>query len=193
MGRATFSTESGSGSRSHSRQRPPRDIEAGLFRSIDEAAIDSTDETTPFLPGTPTRRTSRIESIYGATHHSHSNSFSAPHFINIEGQTSELTSSTPGTPSGSHSHTYEHGITPLGAKDKKSESILKLSGLIDDRGGEFERFRMSEEAMKGMSKAVVEFYRNQNSILVSSFPSRPSCIFYVKLISLDLGWIPRSG
>ena len=166
MGRATFSTESGnSHSRSHSRQRPPRDLEAGLFRSIDETAIDSTEETAPLLADTPTRRPSRIGSIYGSSHHS--NSFSAPHFINIDGQESELTS-TPGTPSGSHSHTYENGITALGSRDKKSESILKLSGLIDDRGGEFERFRMSEEDMKGMSKAVVLFYRNQNEILVSS-------------------------
>lgn len=42
-----------------------------------------------------------------------------------------------------------------------SSRILKLSGMIDDRGGELEKYRMSEEAMKGMKRTVKDFYRTQ--------------------------------
>lgn len=39
--------------------------------------------------------------------------------------------------------------------------------MIDDKGGDFEKFRMSDEQMKGMSRKVRHFYETQNEILVS--------------------------
>ena len=69
---------------------------------------------------------------------------------------------------------------------RRQESILKVSdcprkrslsadprrraqlvGLINDRGGEFEHFRKSDEELKKMKKSVRAFYIEQNEILVS--------------------------
>ncbi|KAK4704243.1 3-oxoacid CoA-transferase, partial [Phenoliferia sp. Uapishka_3] len=47
----------------------------------------------------------------------------------------------------------------------RNESVFKISGMIDDKGGDFEKFRMPEEKMKGMKKSVRRFYEDQNAIL----------------------------
>lgn len=54
-----------------------------------------------------------------------------------------------------------------GAALKRSESILRVAGLIDDRMGEYERFRKSDEELAKMSKKVRKFYQRQNETLVS--------------------------
>lgn len=50
--------------------------------------------------------------------------------------------------------------------------ILKLSGMIDNRGGELEKYRMSEEQMKGMKRNVKAFYRAQNDVRMLAPPLR---------------------
>ncbi|GAA5890932.1 hypothetical protein JCM16303_004798, partial [Sporobolomyces ruberrimus] len=47
----------------------------------------------------------------------------------------------------------------------RQESVLKVAGLIDDRAGEFEKYRVSSEALKRMSKGLRKFYEGQNEIL----------------------------
>lgn len=47
----------------------------------------------------------------------------------------------------------------------RNESIFKMSGMIDDNGGEFEHYRMSEADMKPFSSKIKAFYRAQNEIL----------------------------
>lgn len=81
------------------------------------------------------RRASRI-ALYG------SNGTGSPHYIQLnEQQQARL------------------------ASGQRSESILKLSGLINDHSGEYESFRKSDEEMKGMKRSVRQFYEHQNSIL----------------------------
>jgi len=48
-----------------------------------------------------------------------------------------------------------------------SLALAQLAGLIDDRGGEFEKFRKTDEELKKMKKGVRAFYDEQNEILVS--------------------------
>ncbi|GAA5977660.1 hypothetical protein JCM5350_002309 [Sporobolomyces pararoseus] len=48
---------------------------------------------------------------------------------------------------------------------QRQESVLKVAGLIDDRAGEFEKFRVSDEALGKMSKGLRKFYEAQNEIL----------------------------
>ncbi|GAA6023937.1 hypothetical protein JCM11491_000295 [Sporobolomyces phaffii] len=48
---------------------------------------------------------------------------------------------------------------------QRQESVLKVAGLIDDRAGEFEKFRVSDEALRKMSKGLRKFYEAQNEIL----------------------------
>jgi hypothetical protein len=49
-------------------------------------------------------------------------------------------------------------------------SLVQLTGLIDDRGGEFEQYRRSDAELKGIkNKRVRQFYENQNEILVCFF------------------------
>lgn len=55
-----------------------------------------------------------------------------------------------------------------GAPFKRTESILRLTGLIDDRAGEYEKFRKSDEELKKMPKKVRKFYERQNEQLVRS-------------------------
>ncbi|BGO90840.1 hypothetical protein NBRC10512_005208 [Rhodotorula toruloides] len=52
-----------------------------------------------------------------------------------------------------------------GAPFKRTESILRLTGLIDDRAGEYEKFRKSDEELKKMPKKVRKFYERQNEQL----------------------------
>lgn len=40
--------------------------------------------------------------------------------------------------------------------------------MIDDKSGVFEKYRKSEEEMKGMKKKIRQFYEEQNEILVST-------------------------
>ncbi|KAL8278319.1 hypothetical protein RQP46_009211 [Phenoliferia psychrophenolica] len=56
-------------------------------------------------------------------------------------------------------------LNPTPSALTRNESVFKLSGMINDKGGDFEKFRMSEVDMKGMKKSVREFYRTQNEIL----------------------------
>lgn len=53
-----------------------------------------------------------------------------------------------------------------GATLKRSESILRVAGLIDDRSGEYEQFRKSDAELAKMSKKVRKFYQRQNETLV---------------------------
>ncbi|ORY66963.1 hypothetical protein BCR35DRAFT_282805 [Leucosporidium creatinivorum] len=64
-------------------------------------------------------------------------------------------------------HLALHGVPPMegGETIHRQESVLKLAGLIDDRGGEFEKFRKSDEELKKMKKSVRAFYIEQNEIL----------------------------
>lgn len=147
MPRATFGIGAPtSRSRSHNRQAP--DLEAG---PILEEQTEGADERTALLPDTPVRRPARIGSLYNIANGQSSNGQGSPHYLTLNQEQERLR------------HEEDEG--------RRSESILKLSGLIDDRGGEFERFRMSEEDMKGMSRKVKEFYRHQNTILVSPIVS----------------------
>ncbi|GAA5923810.1 hypothetical protein JCM3775_000515 [Rhodotorula graminis] len=52
-----------------------------------------------------------------------------------------------------------------GAAIKRTESVLRVAGLIDDRAGEFEHFRKSDDELKRMSKKVRDFYVQQNETL----------------------------
>lgn len=80
--------------------------------------------------------------------------------------------STPAAPTGAlhHTNSTAHFIQldeTLDSALTQSGSILKLSGLIDDRGGEFERYRVTDVEMKKMSRPVRKFYQDQNEILDS--------------------------
>lgn len=50
----------------------------------------------------------------------------------------------------------------------EADCFTQMSGMIDDNGGEFEHYRMSEADMKPFSSKIKAFYRAQNEILVSS-------------------------
>ncbi|GAA5822136.1 hypothetical protein JCM3770_000420 [Rhodotorula araucariae] len=52
-----------------------------------------------------------------------------------------------------------------GAPLKRAESVLRIAGLIDDRAGEYERYRKSDEELKGMPKKLRRFYEAQNAQL----------------------------
>ena len=52
-----------------------------------------------------------------------------------------------------------------GAAIKRTESVLRVAGLIDDRAGEFEHFRKSDAELRRMSKRVRAFYVRQNEML----------------------------
>lgn len=60
-----------------------------------------------------------------------------------------------------------NGPAPMpGAGLTRSTSIFKLSGMIDDRDGTFEKYRMPDERLKEFKKPVRRFYEAQNEILV---------------------------
>ncbi|BGP15106.1 hypothetical protein JCM10213_006562 [Rhodosporidiobolus nylandii] len=52
-----------------------------------------------------------------------------------------------------------------GAPLQRQESVLRLAGLIDDRAGEFERFRKSPEELQKLPKRIRRFYERQNDQL----------------------------
>ncbi|GAA5988015.1 hypothetical protein JCM11641_002130 [Rhodosporidiobolus odoratus] len=52
-----------------------------------------------------------------------------------------------------------------GAPLSRQESVLRLAGLIDNRAGEYERFRKSPEQLKAMPKKLRKFYERQNEQL----------------------------
>ncbi|GAA5927434.1 cation diffusion facilitator family transporter [Sporobolomyces koalae] len=59
----------------------------------------------------------------------------------------------------------ENGHDGEGRPLQRQESVLKVAGLIDDRAGEFERFRVPQDQLKTMSKGLRKFYEAQNEIL----------------------------
>ncbi|GAA5917853.1 hypothetical protein JCM6882_001715 [Rhodosporidiobolus microsporus] len=56
-------------------------------------------------------------------------------------------------------------LNEAGAPLKRQESVLRLAGLIDDRAGEYERFRKSPEELRKMNRKVRRFYERQNEQL----------------------------
>ncbi|KAM0788851.1 hypothetical protein ACM66B_002936 [Microbotryomycetes sp. NB124-2] len=48
---------------------------------------------------------------------------------------------------------------------QRTNSILRVAGLIDDRSGELERFRKTDEELRKMKKKTRKFYEQQNEIL----------------------------
>ncbi|GAA5928289.1 hypothetical protein JCM1841_001765 [Sporobolomyces salmonicolor] len=48
---------------------------------------------------------------------------------------------------------------------KRRESVLRVAGLIDDRAGEYERFRKSPEELRKLPKKIRRFYEAQNETL----------------------------
>ncbi|KAK4057955.1 hypothetical protein OIO90_001174 [Microbotryomycetes sp. JL221] len=48
---------------------------------------------------------------------------------------------------------------------QRTNSILRVAGLIDDRAGEFEKYRKSDEELRKMNKKIRLFYERQNEIL----------------------------
>lgn len=47
-----------------------------------------------------------------------------------------------------------------------SESVYHIAGLVDDRGGRFEKYRKTKEELDGIrNKKVRRFYERQNAIL----------------------------
>ncbi|GAA6042522.1 hypothetical protein JCM8097_004644 [Rhodosporidiobolus ruineniae] len=62
---------------------------------------------------------------------------------------------------GGYGATSEDG----GAVLSRQESVLRLAGLIDDRGGEYEKFRKSPDELKKLPKRVRRFYERQNEQL----------------------------
>ncbi|SGY78700.1 BQ5605_C008g04917 [Microbotryum silenes-dioicae] len=52
-----------------------------------------------------------------------------------------------------------------GIKIKRQESILRLTGMIDDRAGEYDKFRVPQEQLKKMSRKLRHFYSAQNNLL----------------------------
>ncbi|GAA5878251.1 hypothetical protein JCM8547_007540 [Rhodosporidiobolus lusitaniae] len=68
---------------------------------------------------------------------------------------------TEGSPGGGLFLTLNEG----GATLSREESVLRLAGLIDDRAGEYEKFRKSPEQLKQMRKPVRRFYERQNEQL----------------------------
>ncbi|GAA6014909.1 hypothetical protein JCM10207_002221 [Rhodosporidiobolus poonsookiae] len=52
-----------------------------------------------------------------------------------------------------------------GALLARQESALRLAGLIDDRAGEYEKFRKTPEELKAMPRKLRKFYERQNETL----------------------------
>lgn len=171
MARAKFITRSNS----HVRES---DLEAQ--REVDEDEEED-EQRQPLLTTTPspstsqsrlintTRRSSRIGSLYGT------NNNSMPHFIHLEDSSDDTTT--------------VRGRSPTVAR---SESLLKVAGLIDDREGEFECFRMPEEKMRGMKSKVKDFYRRQNGIL-DSFLEVDEILLNARAVGPETGPIIPAG
>ncbi|GAA5878521.1 hypothetical protein JCM3774_000096 [Rhodotorula dairenensis] len=72
------------------------------------------------------------------------------------------------THNGGPTATARHQHEPVeggGATIKRQESILRVAGLIDDRSGEYEKFRKSDKELDKMSKKLRKFYEKQNETL----------------------------
>ncbi|GAA5886672.1 hypothetical protein JCM5296_005366 [Sporobolomyces johnsonii] len=64
--------------------------------------------------------------------------------------------------------TQASGVVVLneeGGPLRRQESVLRVAGLIDDRSGEYERFRKSPEELKKLSSKIRRFYEAQNETL----------------------------
>lgn len=84
-------------------------------------------------------------------------------------------STTPGSVTGygsidrDHDHDNSDSVKRRGDSRgrplERQESVLKVAGLIDDRAGEFEKYRVSDDRLAHMSKRLRKFYSHQNDIL----------------------------
>ncbi|GAA6064571.1 hypothetical protein JCM10212_006196 [Sporobolomyces blumeae] len=186
----TVSVDSQPNSRSTSRDRrassPSRSISQPLLSSLDEeAALESTGQQGQ-RPDRPTRvvldsdtepddahlsssltsirSTSRSKysspSRRGRPKRKHTLSISQNHGANGAGTLAGYGTINQATQTNGWVSLNEGG-RPL----QRQESVLKVAGLIDDRAGEFEKYRVSEEDLGRMSKSVRRFYERQNEIL----------------------------
>ncbi|KAM0746582.1 hypothetical protein T439DRAFT_360269 [Meredithblackwellia eburnea MCA 4105] len=176
---AVFTTEpdAGSLSRSTSRERESMDSlreQAGQRRGsfsvhipqdINEQDELQSEETDPFLPSTaspkhtaidivgspsrPQRRNTRSQSNYGSFNNQNNSDGSypspAPRYLQLDPSIQQALRANP-------------NLT-------RTASVFQLQGMIDDKAGCFEKFRKSEEELKGLKSNVREFYETQNEIL----------------------------
>lgn len=135
-----------------------------------ETAVDSAgeqSETEPLLSAIshrPGRRPHRIShGSYGAVS---SESPSKSHFIALNAPPPGSSSSSDGVPIRRQESILKVRAWSSARVGRALTCSRQLAGLIDDRAGEFEHFRKSEEELKKMKKAVRAFYVEQNEILV---------------------------
>lgn len=77
---------------------------------------------------------------------------------------------------GGHAAAHQHEPAEGGgATIKRQESILRVAGLIDDRSGEYEKYRKSDKDLDKMSKKLRKFYEKQNETLVRDSSPRTTC------------------
>jgi hypothetical protein len=146
MTRASFTTRSTSKSKNNN-----SDLESGRQENEDEEQeeeedeFNESDELLIHHHNNNLARlgsSSKISSNYGSTHHNHNHH---SHYIHLDNQDLDNLSTL-----------------------QRSESILKVQHLIDDRGGEYESFRKDQHDLDLIKSAKVKrFYIRQNSILDS--------------------------
>ncbi|GAA5904655.1 cation diffusion facilitator family transporter [Sporobolomyces salmoneus] len=167
---------SSSSERESSLNRSQRLLNSKLIDSIDEeSALESNGQSYPILPSSSMSSRFPLDSDTEAEESdalvTHSSSYTDDRRRGRPRRKHTLSMSTSNSMNGYGALRDSTRTVVLGAENGESrplqrqESVLKVAGLIDDRAGEFEKYRVSDEALKKMSKGLRKFYEAQNEIL----------------------------